>query len=85
MTYNEIVQMAIDILNIFFNKIVLLLGIFFSIIFYITGGKDKLMTCLLILMGVDYATGVIKVFITEKANSKKALRGCLKRLLLYVW
>lgn len=29
MTYNEIVQMAIDILNIFFNKIVLLLGIFF--------------------------------------------------------
>ncbi|WP_373077306.1 holin family protein [Fusobacterium varium] len=80
MTYNEIVQMGTDILNIFFNKIVLLLGIFFSIIFYITGGKDKLMTCLLILMGVDYVTGVIKAFVAEKPNSKKGFKGILKKI-----
>lgn len=80
MTYSEGIQMLADILGIFFNKIVLLIGAIISIIFYITGGKDKLMTCLLILMGVDYATGVIKAFITEKTNSKKGFKGLLKKI-----
>lgn len=31
-------------------------------------------------MGVDYATGVIKAFITEKANSKKGFKGLLKKI-----
>ena len=38
------------------------------------------MTCLLILMGVDYATGVIKAFITEKINSKKGFKGLFKKI-----
>lgn len=80
MTYGEGTQMLMDVIGIFFNKIVLLVGAIISIIFYITGGKDKLMTCLLILMGVDYVTGVIKAFIAEKPNSKKGFKGLLKKI-----
>lgn len=80
MTYNEIVQMGIDILSIFINKIVIFWGIIISVIFYITGGKDKLMTALLILMAIDYITGVIKALITEKTNSKKGFKGLLKKI-----
>lgn len=82
MSINEIIKMGIDILSIFLNKIVIFWGIIISVIFYTTGGKDKLMTCLLILMGVDYATGVIKAFITEKANSKQGFKGLLKKIVI---
>ena len=80
MTYSEGIQMLIDIIGIFFNKIVLSVGAIISIIFYVTGGKDKLMTCLLILMLIDYITGVIKAFIIEKANSKQGFKGLLKKI-----
>lgn len=80
MTHSEGIQMLADIIGIFFNKIVLLVGAIISIIFYITGGKDKLMTCLLMLMAIDYVTGVLKAFITEKANSKQSFKGLLKKI-----
>lgn len=82
MSIDEVIKIGIDILSIFLNKIVIFWGIIISVIFYITGGKDKLMTCLLILMGVDYATGVIKAFITEKANSKQGFKGLLKKIVI---
>lgn len=80
MTCSEIIKMGIDVLNIFLNKIVIFWGIIISVIFYITGGKDKLMTGLLVLMAIDYVTGVIKAFITEKANSKQGFKGLLKKI-----
>lgn len=80
MTCSEIIKMGTDVLNIFLNKIVIFWGIIISVIFYITGGKDKLMTGLLVLMAIDYVTGVIKAFITEKANSKQGFKGLLKKI-----
>lgn len=39
------------------------------------------MTCLLILMLIDYITRVIKkAFIIEKANSKQGFKGLLKKI-----
>lgn len=78
----DIFQYFLDILNIFFNKIVCLLGAILSLIFLITGGQDKMITCLVILMAVDYISGVIKAFIIEKANSKQGFKGLLKKIMM---
>lgn len=74
----DIFQYFLDILNIFFNKIVCLLGAILSLIFLITGGQ----TCLVVLMAVDYISGVIKAFIIEKANSKQGFKGLLKKIMM---
>ena len=78
----DIFQYFLDILNIFFNKIVCLLGAILSLIFLITGGQDKMITCLVVLMAVDYISGVIKAFIIEKANSKQGFKGLLKKIMM---
>lgn len=71
-----------DVLSIFYNKIVIMLGMLISFIFFITGGKDKMIVCLLIFMTIDYISGIVKSIIKAETNSKKGFQGFLKKILM---
>lgn len=89
MDYKEIWSMFIEALKIFMevfkvllDKSVIILGMLFSAIFFITGGKDKLIYCLLAVMGIDYVTGIIKSIIKGNLNSKVGFKGFLKKVFM---
>lgn len=71
-----------DVLSIFYNKIVIMLSMLISFIFLITGGKDKMIVCLLIFMTIDYISGIVKSIIKAETNSKKGFQGFLKKILM---
>lgn len=71
-----------DVLSILYNKIVIMLGMLISFIFFITGGKDKMIVCLLIFMTIDYISGIVKSIIKAETNSKKGFQGFLKKILM---
>lgn len=82
MTFTEVLQLFIDVGNILINKLMWVLGGILSLIFLITGGEDKMVECLSILMLIDYVTGVAKAFIIEKVNSKAGFKGLLKKMVM---
>lgn len=82
MNITEVLQLFIDVGNILVNKIVWFIGSIVSLIFLITGGEDKMMNCLIILMTIDYLTGVAKAFIIERVNSKTGFKGLLKKMVM---
>ncbi|WP_175613264.1 phage holin family protein [Fusobacterium mortiferum] len=82
MTITEVLQLVIDVGDIFINKVVWFIGSIISLIFLITGGEDKMMNCLIILMTIDYLTGVAKAIIIEKVNSKAGFKGLLKKMVM---
>lgn len=86
MTLNEMWQIFItlfqDVLSIFYNKFIIILGVLISFIFLITGGEDKMIVCLLIFMSIDYFSGVVKSVIKAETNSKKGFQGFLKKILM---
>ena len=82
MSLAEVIELFIDVGTLLINKIVLAIGAIISFIFLLTGGEDKMMSCLVVLMTVDYITGVAKAFIIEKANSKQGFKGLLKKMVM---
>lgn len=82
MTITEVLQLVIDVGDIFINKVVWFIGSIISLSFLITGGEDKMMNCLIILMTIDYLTGVAKAIIIEKVNSKAGFKGLLKKMVM---
>ena len=82
MTITEMLQIIVDVTSILANKITVGLGALLSFIFLITGGEDKMVECLSILMLIDYVTGVAKAFIIEKVNSKAGFKGLLKKMVM---
>lgn len=82
MTLTEVIELFIDVGTLLINKIVLAIGAIISFIFLLTGGEDKMMSCLVVLMTVDYITGVAKAFIIEKVNSKAGFKGLLKKMVM---
>lgn len=82
MTFTEFLELLIDVGSILINKVVWFIGGIVSLIFLITGGEDKMMSCLIILMAIDYLTGVAKAFIVEKVNSKQGFKGLLKKVVM---
>ena len=71
-----------DVIKILGNGITIGLGSLVAFIFLVTGGQDDAMNVLLILMTVDYLSGVIKAFITCTANSKAGIIGILKKVMI---
>lgn len=82
MTFTEVLELFIDVGSILINKLMWVLGGILSLIFLITGGEDKMVECLSILMLIDYITGVAKAFIIEKVNSKAGFKGLLKKMVM---
>lgn len=82
MTFDEVIQILVDVFSIIGNRIVLMIGAMISLFFYVIGGIDEMLEVLFILMTVDYFTGVAKAFIIEKANSKQGFKGLLKKMVM---
>lgn len=78
----EVINIIIDTIILFYNKILLLIGGIISLIFYLTGGEDKMTNCLLILMAVDYITGLSKAYCTKTLNSKTGFKGIIKKIVM---
>lgn len=55
-----------------------------SIVLYLIGGFDILFRALLIMMALDYITGVAKGFKNKNANSNRAYRGLKKKLIVLI-
>lgn len=50
-----------------------------GIISYLLGGIDSLLLTLLIVIVLDYLTGIAKAFILKELNSKTGLKGIIKK------
>lgn len=51
-----------------------------SLFVFLVGGVDELFRTLLIMMAIDFITGVIKGFKNKNANSQRAYKGLWKKL-----
>lgn len=67
-----------------FNYISVVGGFFGGIIVSLLGGLDKIIVALLILMLLDYITGLIKSFYNKELSSKIGFKGLLKKVLILV-
>ncbi|WP_306583869.1 phage holin family protein [Fusobacterium ulcerans] len=76
----EISKIFVEVIKVLLDKSVIVLGMLFSAIFFITGGKDRLIYCLLAVMAIDYVTGIIKSVIKGNLNSKVGFKGFLKKV-----
>lgn len=61
------------------NTINLILGTFFSSVAYFLGGWDFALQTLLLVMALDYITGICKAIKQKKLNSKTGFAGILKK------
>lgn len=59
-------------------KIILSTGA--TAITYLLGGFDKLLLCLIIAMGLDYLTGILKAIKLKKLNSEIGRKGIVKKI-----
>ncbi|WP_462424432.1 phage holin family protein [Fusobacterium ulcerans] len=55
-----------------------------SLTLYLIGGFDTLFKALLIMMALDYITGVAKGFKNKNANSNRAYKGLKKKLIILI-
>lgn len=78
----DFILLIVDVIKILGNGITIGLGSLVAFIFLITGGQDEAMRILLILMAVDYLSGILKAIITCTANSKAGIIGILKKIMI---
>ncbi|WP_306583675.1 phage holin family protein [Fusobacterium ulcerans] len=55
-----------------------------GVVIYLIGGFDSLFRTLLIMMILDYITGVAKGFKNKNANSNRAYKGLRKKMIVLV-
>lgn len=53
---------------------------FSSFFIYLFGGFDSLLKCLLIVLVLDYITGVLKAIYNKNLSSKESLKGIIKKV-----
>ena len=80
--FGNFILLIVDVIKILGNGITIGFGSLVGFIFLVTGGQDEAMRILLILMTVDYLSGVIKAFVTCTANSKAGVIGILKKVMI---
>lgn len=80
--FGNFILLIVDVIKILGNGITIGFGSLVAFIFLVTGGQDEAMRILLILMTVDYLSGVIKAFVTCTANSKAGVIGILKKVMI---
>lgn len=62
------------------NKLEYILPITMSILTFLVGGFDSLIISLLIIIGIDYITGVLKAIYKKNLNCITNLKGVLKKI-----
>jgi toxin secretion/phage lysis holin len=67
------------------NKIIAKIFTFFSsLLLFLFGNFDFLMKSMLILMILDYITGVLKAFVNKKVNSTIGGKGIIKKTIYLI-
>lgn len=61
------------------KMVIMVLG---SALSFLLGGFDKLLLTLLILMVLDYISGIIKAVYNKSINSKISFKGILKKVMI---
>ncbi len=62
------------------KKLEIIASFFFSSLTYITGGFDTLLNTLLIIITIDYITGFCKGVYKKELNSKRSIKGIIKKI-----
>ena len=52
--------------------------------FYLLGGFDNALECLIVVVSLDYRTGVISAWYNKKLDSKVGLKGIVKKLTYFL-
>ena len=68
-------------MNNIFNSVVAGIATFFT---YLFGGWDAAIGVLIVLMVLDYITGVLNGYLTKTLNSEVGFKGLLKKFLILV-
>ncbi len=67
-----------------FNWISVTFGAIGGLLVSFLGGLDKLLYALLILMVLDYITGILKAIYNKKLSSKIGFKGIIKKVLTVI-
>lgn len=67
-----------------FNWISIICGTIGGFIVSLLGGWDKLIMALIILMCLDYVTGLIKAYYNKELSSRIGFKGLTKKVLILV-
>ncbi len=67
-----------------FNQISIIIGVTGGTIAYFLGGWDKLLQALVLLVVLDYVTGIIKAICNKILSSEVGFKGILKKVLLFI-
>lgn len=67
-----------------FNAISIYFGIAGGILAAIFGNWDKLLGALVVVMALDYVTGVVKAIYTKKLSSEIGYKGILKKISILI-
>lgn len=67
-----------------FNAVSVITGILGGVIAALFGAWDKLLSTLVILMVLDYATGIIKAIYEKRLSSEIGFKGLLKKITILV-
>jgi len=62
------------------NFISLVIGALFTGIMYLLGGLDMALQILLMMMALDYVTGILKAIFNKKLNSEIGAKGIVKKV-----
>ena len=63
-----------------YNIIKLIFSFLFTSLIYLLGGWDIALHSLLVVIVLDYLTGISKSYVSNKLNSNKGLKGIVKKL-----
>lgn len=61
-----------------------ILATIYTTFIYLVGGFDVALQCLLILIVLDYITGIIKSYINKDLSSKIGFRGIVKKVAILI-
>ena len=67
-----------------FNAISVITGIVGGVVAFLFGAWDNLLCTLVVVMALDYVTGVIKGIYTKKLSSDIGFKGLLKKITILV-
>lgn len=67
-----------------FNSISIFIGLFGGFLCNLLGGGDMLLKTIVIMVILDYATGIIKAIYEKKLSSEIGFRGILKKIMIFI-
>lgn len=68
----------------YFNAISTIPAVLGGVIVYMLGGWDTFAVVLLLMMGLDYFTGILKAIYKKELSSKIGVNGIIKKILTIV-